>query len=64
MKEKVKEKIIELSEFDEEMSFKNLKPEINNMLHTYLADNITIKQCDSLAMVIFDMMTNTDEYLK
>ena len=40
-----------------------LKPEINNMLHTYLPDDLTIREVDVLAMVINEMVWNPKSFL-
>ena len=43
--------------------FDNLKPEINNLLHTYLPDNITMKEAGILGMVILEILTNPKRFL-
>lgn len=40
------------------------KPEINNMLHMYLPDDITLKEADAISMVIFEMLTNPYSYVR
>lgn len=40
-----------------------LKPQINNLLHTYLPEDTTLKESDALAMVINDMIWNPQNYL-
>ena len=46
----------------EEMKEK-LKPEINNLLHSHLPDDVTVKQVEILGMVIFDMIYNPYDYV-
>ncbi len=41
----------------------NLKPEINNLLHTYLPDDITLKEAGVLGMVIWEILTNPNRFL-
>ncbi len=48
----------EVKEFNEE-----LKPEINNMLHCNLPDNVTIKEAGLLAEVIYEMIINPEYFL-
>ena len=43
--------------------FDNLKPEINNLLHTYLPDDITMKEAGILGMVILEILTNPKRFL-
>jgi len=40
-----------------------LKPEINNLLHQFLPDDITIKEVEILAMVINEMIWNPHKFL-
>ena len=54
----------EVSSEDYQNHMENLKPEINNLLHTFLPDNLTLKEVDILAMVINDMIWNPKKYLK
>lgn len=41
-----------------------LKPAINNMLHMYLPDNITMKESEVLATVIYKMVCEPQEFIK
>lgn len=66
--EKAKEFIKELQAScsetsQEEKLMDNLKPAINNLLHMYLPEDITIKECEVLAMVINDMIWNPRNYI-
>ncbi len=40
-----------------------LKPEINNLLHQFLPDDITLKEVEILAMVINEMVWNPRKFL-
>jgi hypothetical protein len=40
-----------------------LKPEINNLLHQFLPNYITLKEVEILAMVITEMIWNPDRFL-
>jgi hypothetical protein len=40
-----------------------LKPEINNLLHQFLPDDITLKEVEILAMVINEMIWNPRRFL-
>ncbi len=48
----------EIQEYNEQ-----LKPEINNMLHENLPDNITMKEAGILAEVIYEIILNPDWFL-
>jgi len=41
-----------------------LKPAINNLLHTYLPDNITIGDSETIAMVINEMVWNPNDFVR
>lgn len=41
----------------------NLKPEINNLLHTYLPSHITVGQAESLAIAICQMILVPEQFL-
>ena len=49
----------EIQEYNEQ-----LKPEINNMLHEHLPDNVTMKEAGILAEVIYEMIINPEKFLK
>ena len=40
-----------------------LKPEINNLLHEYLPDNITLREAGVLGMVIWEILINPKRFL-
>ena len=40
-----------------------LKPRINNLLLMYLPDTTTVKEADTIGMVIFEMLVNPNEFL-
>jgi len=40
-----------------------LKPEINNLLHQFLPDDITLKEVEVLAMVINEMVWNPRRFI-
>lgn len=42
----------------------NLKPEINNLLFQYLPDNVSIKDAEILATIIYRMIRFPDEFFK
>lgn len=50
--------------YTHEETLNELKPEINNLLHTYLPDEITIKQAEILAMVMLEMIMNPKDFLE
>ena len=41
-----------------------LKPAINNLLHMYLPEDITIKECETLSLVINEMIWNPYEFVR
>lgn len=47
----------------QDRSMDGLKPAINNLLHVYLPNDITIKDADILAMVINEMIWNPQQFL-
>lgn len=65
--EKAKQYAQELSESgscNEPKDLTNLKVDINNMLHCYLPHDVTVGQSEVLAMVIFDIISDPNRYLK
>jgi len=47
-----------------EIHMDGLKPAINNLLHTYLPDDITMKESETLAMVINQMVWNPNDFVR
>ena len=41
-----------------------LKPAINNLLHMYLPDDITIKEVETIAMVMCEMIWNPKDFVE
>lgn len=69
--QKAKELALELQEdFEEqkpertEMHMDGLKPAINNLLHVYLPDDITMKESETIAMVINEMVWNPYDFVR
>ena len=54
----------EVTPQEKQIFMARLKPEINNLLHQFLPDDITLREIDVLAMVINDMVWNPQKYLK
>jgi hypothetical protein len=52
---------ITIEEKQEHMN--RLKPEINNLLHSFLPDDLTLKEIDILAMIINEMIWNPRRFL-
>lgn len=48
---------------DFERKMEGLKPEINNLLHMYLPDDLTLREVEELAMCINDMIWHPRQYL-
>lgn len=59
-----------MSEYQEETLIERqehigiLKPEINNMLHTYLPDDLTLKEVEILAVLIHQIIVNPRRFLR
>jgi hypothetical protein len=47
----------------EESNLGGLKPEINSLLHTYLPREMKLEDSETLALVIFHMITCPQDYL-
>lgn len=65
-KESVQEKLNDFEQATErkiQEANEVLKPEINNMLHCNLPDNITMKEAGILAEVIYEMVLNPEWFL-
>lgn len=60
--ELVNEKI-EVTPEEKQQHMDRLKPEINNLLHQFLPDDITLKEVEVLAMVINEMVWNPRRFL-
>jgi hypothetical protein len=64
MAQEVAEKLEQpINEESHSQHMDRLKPEINNMLHTYLPDHLTVKQVEILANVINEMIWNPERFL-
>jgi len=68
--EKAKQRIKDFQAFHEE-NYENseddmagLKPDINNLLHMYLPGNITIRETEIIAMVIYEMIRHPNEFVR
>ncbi|MFC4218998.1 hypothetical protein [Flagellimonas marina] len=51
-------------EYSHEETLGELKPEINNMLHVYLPDDITIKEAEILSMLILEIIMNPHQFIR
>lgn len=47
-----------------ELHMDGLKPAINNLLLMYLPDDITISESETIAMVIFEMIWNPNDFVR
>jgi hypothetical protein len=54
---------VEISEETIKEHMNKLKPEINNLLHQFLPDDITIKESEILALVINEIIWNPRRFL-
>jgi len=68
--EKTKELAREIQDQSEDTSesqethMDGLKPAINNLLHMYLPDDITIKEAENIAMVMCEMIWNPKDFVE
>ena len=53
----------EVTPEEKQQHMDRLKPEINNLLHQFLPDDITLKEVEVLAMVINEMVWNPRRFL-
>ena len=53
----------EVTPEEKQQHMDRLKPEINNLLHEFLPDDITLKEVEVLAMVINEMVWNPRRFL-
>lgn len=67
MMEKAKQAVKETLDWEREVNpeteGENLKVAINNILHMYLLDDITVKEMDALSCVIFHMVKSPREFI-
>ena len=66
-REKAEELLLNNSEVNEkehQEHIDGIKPAINNLLHMYLPDDITLKECEILAMVINDVIWSPYKYVR
>ncbi len=47
-----------------EEHMEGLKPAINNLLHVYLPNDVTIRESETIAMVINEMIWNPSDFVK
>ena len=53
----------EVTPEEQKQHMNRLKPEINNLLHQFLPDDITLKEVEALGMVINEMIWNPRKFL-
>lgn len=63
-KQKVSEYLEEAESFDETLDPAVLKKEINNLFFTYGQDDLTLREIEAMAMVVYEMVYNPEQFVR